>query len=111
MRHLYFILLICFSLNLSAQKIALRKDLIHYSHSNQVKQSYSGLHGFYKKYISSQDGSNCQFSPSCSHYAKLSIKKHGFILGVFLGSDRILRCNGRTDDYFTDKDNKAIDHP
>lgn len=51
------------------------------------------LFSFYKKFISSQDGPVCNFSPSCSEFAKLSIKKHGLILGVFYTADRLCRCH------------------
>ncbi|MCG9879821.1 MAG: membrane protein insertion efficiency factor YidD [Bacteroidia bacterium] len=113
MRHLRtFLFVFCFiPYGLLAQGMELRKDLIYTTQKPPIEHNHTGLHGFYKKYISSQDGSNCQFYPSCSHYAKLSIKKHGMLLGIFLGADRLLRCNGKTDDYITDTDNKAIDQP
>jgi putative component of membrane protein insertase Oxa1/YidC/SpoIIIJ protein YidD len=93
------------------QPINLQKDLITAQKPRPEPTHYTGLHGFYKKYISSQDGSNCQFHPSCSHYAKLAIKKHPLPIGLFLTADRLLRCNGRTEDYFTNDSEKAIDLP
>ena len=36
---------------------------------------------------------NCQFEPSCSNYGAQSIHKHGLILGAFMASDRVIRCN------------------
>ncbi|NOQ77367.1 MAG: membrane protein insertion efficiency factor YidD [Methylococcaceae bacterium] len=38
---------------------------------------------------------DCNFSPTCSEYAKLSISRFGFFRGVFLGIKRISRCNHR----------------
>lgn len=35
----------------------------------------------------------CKFTPSCSEYAILAIKKYGVIKGTFLAIWRILRCN------------------
>ena len=35
----------------------------------------------------------CRFYPSCSQYAYDAIKKRGILVGIFLGSWRILRCN------------------
>ncbi|MDP6966996.1 MAG: membrane protein insertion efficiency factor YidD [Candidatus Marinimicrobia bacterium] len=36
---------------------------------------------------------NCQFHPSCSNYAALSISHHGVLVGSVLTADRIIRCN------------------
>ncbi|PLX01155.1 MAG: hypothetical protein C0594_14130 [Marinilabiliales bacterium] len=47
----------------------------------------------YKKFISSQDASHCQFYPSCSVYATDAIEKYGFVIGVFTALDRLSRCN------------------
>jgi putative membrane protein insertion efficiency factor len=38
-------------------------------------------------------GPRCRYYPSCSHYAAGAIGTHGPIVGVFLGSWRILRCH------------------
>lgn len=35
----------------------------------------------------------CKYYPSCSEYAKQSLKKKGVIAGVFLAFWRIIRCN------------------
>lgn len=48
---------------------------------------------FYKHFISSQDAQSCRFTPSCSEFAFLSIKKHGVIVGVIDFFDRFARCN------------------
>ncbi len=47
----------------------------------------------YKHYISSQDQQSCRFTPSCSEFAFISIKKHGLIIGVIDFFDRFARCN------------------
>lgn len=36
---------------------------------------------------------NCQFAPSCSNYGAQAIHTHGAIKGIFMASDRIVRCN------------------
>ena len=36
---------------------------------------------------------NCQFAPSCSNYGAQTIHTHGGIKGIFMASDRIIRCN------------------
>lgn len=36
---------------------------------------------------------NCQFAPSCSNYGAQAIHTHGAVKGIFMTSDRIIRCN------------------
>lgn len=38
-------------------------------------------------------GTQCRFSPTCSHYACQAIRAHGPIRGTILAGYRILRCN------------------
>lgn len=61
---------------------------------NEVEVVFSGLFMGYKKFISSQDGNTCVFTPSCSEYALMAIKKHGLVLGTANAFDRLTRCNG-----------------
>ena len=35
----------------------------------------------------------CRFSPTCSQYTYLSIKKFGILKGIYLGTKRILKCH------------------
>lgn len=35
----------------------------------------------------------CMYWPSCSHYAAHAIVKRGLVIGIIMGSWRILRCN------------------
>ena len=35
----------------------------------------------------------CRYTPTCSEYMIIAIKKHGLIKGIYLGIKRILRCN------------------
>src|SRR4051812_15628460 len=55
---------------------------------------FSSMFYLYKRFFSSQDGNQCQFSPSCSEYAWEAVKKKGPIMGMFDGFDRLSRCNG-----------------
>ena len=48
----------------------------------------------YKKYISSQDGQNCVFHPSCSSYALQSVNQKGLFIGGLAAIDRLTRCHG-----------------
>jgi len=47
---------------------------------------------FYQEFISSQMKPRCYFYPSCSQFSLEAIQQYGFT-GVFLGIDRIMRCN------------------
>lgn len=48
---------------------------------------------FYQKAISPYLGKNCRYTPTCSEYAILAIKKYGALKGSFMAIWRILRCN------------------
>ncbi len=38
-------------------------------------------------------GGQCRFEPSCSHYAREALARHGALRGGLLSVRRILRCN------------------
>jgi len=47
---------------------------------------------FYQKTTSPWLGSNCRFSPSCSHYAQDAVLKKGMGPGLWLSIKRLLKC-------------------
>ena len=47
----------------------------------------------YRLFISPLLGKNCIYTPSCSEYGILALRKHGIFKGSFLTAKRILRCN------------------
>lgn len=47
----------------------------------------------YKKVISPVLPNSCKFTPSCSSYMLIAIKKHGILRGFLMGTKRVLRCN------------------
>jgi hypothetical protein len=50
--------------------------------------------GGYKAVLSPLQGSNvCNFSPTCSQFAKGAIRSQGFLPGLLIGADRLMRCN------------------
>ena len=45
---------------------------------------------FYQRYLSR---GTCMFRPTCSEYMLRAINNHGGIVGIILGTWRIMRCN------------------
>ena len=37
-------------------------------------------------------GAHCRFTPTCSEYGRLALRKHGFVRGVAMTAGRIARC-------------------
>ena len=35
----------------------------------------------------------CRYTPTCSEYASISLKRHGLIKGTFLSVKRVLKCH------------------
>lgn len=86
-------------INTSDKKTIEKKD-IHQHHislssnnNNELEFVFSNLFLFYKSFISSQDFSSCMFSPSCSEYGIIAIKRIGFLEGVIATFDRLTRCH------------------
>ncbi len=48
---------------------------------------------FYQLAISPLLGPRCRFTPTCSEYCILAVKKYGVLLGLLKTAWRILRCN------------------
>ena len=72
-----------------------KKPVYQYAkeNTNEIQMLLSGLFLFYKNFISSQDGSSCSFTPSCSEFGMEAVKKQGVIIGVINTFDRLTRCN------------------
>lgn len=62
--------------------------------SMPIRLFSTGLIRLYQKYISTQDLSVCNFSPSCSRFGMGAIQKYGFFRGILLTADRLVRDNG-----------------
>lgn len=73
---------------------------------NEVEMLYTGAYVVYKNFISSQDGSTCSFSPSCSEYAVLAVKKYGMVRGTLAFFDRYTRCNSLSPGFYQIDKNK-----
>lgn len=48
---------------------------------------------FYRAAISPYTPPSCRYSPTCSEYAIIAIKKYGPFKGGWLALKRIIRCN------------------
>jgi putative membrane protein insertion efficiency factor len=48
----------------------------------------------YQDNVSSRLGNRCVFDPSCSHYAEIAFRNHGFFQGIKLTLNRLWRCRG-----------------
>lgn len=84
------------------------------NNSNEFELLFSGLFLFYKSVFSSQDvPGGCSFSPSCSEFGLLSIKKRGVFFGILNTFDRLTRCNGISQHQYTvdSPTGKYLDYP
>ena len=48
---------------------------------------------FYKYAISPMTPASCRHIPTCSEYALEALKLHGPVIGIYLATRRILKCN------------------
>ncbi len=47
----------------------------------------------YQMLLSPLLGSNCRYSPTCSEYALIAIRKYGALRGTAIAVGRIMRCH------------------
>ena len=47
----------------------------------------------YQNLVSPLIPARCRYTPTCSHYSKESIKKHGPFKGIVLTFKRIIKCH------------------
>ncbi len=52
-----------------------------------------GIIRVYQYLLSPYFGTQCRFTPSCSHYAAEAITMHGAAKGGYLATRRIFRCH------------------
>lgn len=53
----------------------------------------------YESVISPADGKRCPMYPSCSKYAALALSRHGWIEGILMTCDRLIRCGSDMKQY------------
>ena len=82
---------------------------------NPLRISMGGLMFVYQNVISSQLSSRCNFQLSCSNFSKAAIAEFGWVKGLALSADRLMRCNrGSVSEVVSvlkDEDRKVIDKP
>ena len=66
---------------------------------------------FFQTRISTIDGPRCSFMPTCSEYARLSIKEYGAGIGLVMALDRLQRCNYCAAHYYPIKNGRLLDPP
>ncbi|RKU30912.1 membrane protein insertion efficiency factor YidD [Candidatus Poribacteria bacterium] len=78
---------------------------------SELKLAATGLIRLYQKFISSQDGPTCQFTPTCSRFGMACIHEYGIFRGILLAADRLIRCNYQLSHFYQldFKMNKYID--
>lgn len=59
----------------------------------KIEELFVFLIKIYQQSISPFLGNNCKHYPSCSHFAKESLQKHGLVKGIILTNARLVRCN------------------
>lgn len=58
----------------------------------QLKNLLVVLIKFYQGKVSAYSRRKCRYSPSCSNYMIISIRKYGLFLGFLKGIKRLMRC-------------------
>lgn len=58
-----------------------------------MKYLFLGLIFIHRKFITLLDFGSCRFYPSCSQYAKISIKHNNLLKALYYVVKRLLKCN------------------
>ncbi|MFA6924847.1 MAG: membrane protein insertion efficiency factor YidD [Bacteroidales bacterium] len=79
--------------NLRKPKFLITKSKIVFIKYNPVSLLLGSMMYIYQKVISPQIMAECIYRPSCSEFSKQLIINFGLLKGVFLTTDRLMRCN------------------
>ncbi|HRK28300.1 MAG TPA: membrane protein insertion efficiency factor YidD [Chitinophagales bacterium] len=60
---------------------------------NPLALALTGSMYLYQNAISTQLNKQCLYGLSCSNFSKEAIREFGWVKGVFITADRLLRCN------------------
>jgi putative component of membrane protein insertase Oxa1/YidC/SpoIIIJ protein YidD len=89
-----------------------KKKLVSKPQISEINLLLNGLIITYQTLLSSQQSPQiCTFTPSCSQFGYISIKKYGAFWGLLMTSDRFVRCHNFNFHYyqFDFKSGKLID--
>lgn len=53
---------------------------------------FEAAFGFYRGWVAPNRGAHCPMTPSCSQYSEEALERNGWIPGLLLTGDRLLRC-------------------
>ncbi|MDP2834211.1 MAG: membrane protein insertion efficiency factor YidD [Pseudomonadota bacterium] len=60
---------------------------------NLAQRLLIGLIRGYQLLLSPFIGNQCRFTPTCSHYAREAVARHGAIKGSWMAMRRVSRCH------------------
>ena len=60
---------------------------------NPISLALKGAMLGYQKILSQQLARSCPYQTTCSNFCKQAMQEFGVFKGLFIGADRILRCN------------------
>ena len=72
----------------------------NFQETSTLKFAATGLIRLYQKFVSTQDGPTCSFTPTCSRFGMACIQEYGMLRGILLTADRLIRCNGSHSKYY-----------
>ncbi len=58
-----------------------------------IKKLIVYLIQFYQRWVSPLFLPACRFSPSCSEYTCVAVKRYGVLRGLYMGTHRLMRCH------------------
>ena len=64
------------------------------SSSLAARLTVEPLLDLYQNYLTAFTVTQCPSWPNCSHYSRLSVQKHGAIMGIFMTVDRLIHEGG-----------------
>ncbi len=79
---------------------SVKEKSFNLTETSELKLAATGLIRLYQKFISSQDGPTCQFTPTCSRFGMACIHEYGMFRGILLAADRLIRCNGQQSHFY-----------
>ncbi len=75
------------------KKILETKEKSFIAKINPIALAGKGAMALYQNVISPQLFKTCPYEITCSNFSKQAIEHFGFLKGIFLSADRLMRCN------------------